>query len=213
MPDGMDNRSGEQTFEWLLDCTNNLQASQLQPSVVSEAVPQQLSARSKPLTASIVSTAAKIQDLTAFVRSLAPDPGMLAPHFFLASLLPRSLRPCVVVVSQGRNVAGLLYARERLVAGIPTGIVYGDDTLGTMIVARPEETESVLQCALETLLKHKAALRLRVASDRLAFLQVQTAKVNAEIHSHREERHAHLELPRTYAEFLATFRRKIARFE
>jgi len=47
MPDGMDNRSGEQTFEWLLDCTNNLHASQLQPSVVSEAVPQQLSARFK----------------------------------------------------------------------------------------------------------------------------------------------------------------------
>src|SRR5882672_4041738 len=159
MPDGMDNRSAEQTFEWPLDCTNNLQASQLQPSAVSEAVPQQLSARSKPLTASIVSTRAKIQDLTAFVRSLTPEPGMLAPRFFLASLLPRHSRPCVVVVSQGRRVAGLLYAGERLVAGIPVGVVLGDDTLGTMVVARPEEIESVFQCAVETLLKRKAALR------------------------------------------------------
>jgi len=206
MPDGMDNRSAEQTFEWPLDCANSLQASQLQSSVISEAVPRQLSARSKPLTASIVSTAAKIQDLTAFVRSLAPEPGMLAPRFFLASLMPRFCRPCVVVVSQGSRVAGLLYARERWVAGVPTGVVLGDDTLGTMVVARPEEIESVFQCAVETLLKRKAALRFRVASDHLAILQAETAKANAEIHSYREEFHAHLELPATYEEFLAKFR-------
>ena len=206
MPDGMENRSGEQTFEWLVDCTSNLQASQLQPPVVSAAVPQRLSARSKPLTASIVSTAAKIEDLTAFVRSLAPEPGMLAPRFFLASLLRRFCRPCVVVVSQGSRVAGLLYARERLVAGVPTGVVLGDDTLGAMVVARPEEIESVFQCAVETLLKRKAALRFRVASDHLAILQAETAKANAEIHSYREEFHAHLELPQTYDEFLAKFR-------
>jgi hypothetical protein len=36
-----------------------------------------------------------------------------------------------------------------------------------MVVARPDETEDVLHCAVEALLKHKAALRLRVASDRL----------------------------------------------
>src|SRR5258707_3424655 len=195
MPDGMDNRSGEQTFEWLL-----------QPSVVSEAVPQQLSARSKPLTASIVSTAAKIQDLTAFVRSLAPESGMLAPRFFLGSLLPGSCRPCVVVVSQGSRVAGLLYARERLVAGVPTGVVLGDDTLGAMVVAHPEEIESVFQCAVKTLLKRKAALRFRVASGHLAIVEAETAKANAEIHSYREEFHAHLELPPTYEEFLAKFR-------
>jgi hypothetical protein len=207
MPDAMENRSGEQTFEWPLDCTNNLQTSQLQQSVVSAAVPQQLSARSKPLTASIVSTAAKIEDLTAFVRSLAPEPGMLAPRFFLASLLPRFCRPCVVVVSQGSRVAGLLYAGERLVAGIPTGIVLGDDTLGTMVVARPDEAEDVLHCAVETLLKHKAALRLRVASDRLAFLQTVIAQANAENHFYPEVHHAHLALPRTYNEFLAKVRR------
>jgi hypothetical protein len=85
--------------------------------------------------------------------------------------------------------------------------VLGDDTLGTMVAARPEEKESVMHCAVETLLKHKIALRLRVASDRLAFLQVQIAKANAEIHSYREEHHAHLELPRTYGEFLAKVRR------
>jgi len=113
----------------------------------------------------------------------------------------------VVVVSQGHRIAGLLYARERLVAGIPTAIVLGDDTLGTMVVARPEEIESVMQCAVETLLKHKAALRFRVPADQLALLQAESAKANAENHFYPEVHHAHLELPRTYDEFLAKVRR------
>jgi len=196
-----------QTFEWLSGLTNKLQTPHRQPLVLSEAVPQQLSVRSKPLTASIVSNASEIRDLTAFVSSLLPDPGMLAPRFFLASLLPRHCRPCVVVVSQGRRIAGLLYGGERMVAGIPTGIVLGDDTLGTMIVARPEEIDSVMHCAVEALLKHKTALRFRIASDRLALFQAETAKANAEIHFCPVEHHAHLELPRTYDEFLAKVRR------
>ena len=163
--------------------------------------PEQVSRHSRPLTANIASTAAEIRDLTAFVSSLVPEPGMLAPSFFLASLLPRHCRPCVVVVSQGRRVVGLLYCRERIVAGIPIGIVHGDDTLSTMVAARPEDIESVLRCAVEALLKHKAALRFRVASDRLALLEC--AKPNADIHFCPEKRHAYLDLPRTYDEFLA----------
>jgi hypothetical protein len=194
MLDGVDDRSGHQTFEWLLRLT-------------SEAVPQQLSVCSIPFTARIVSTAAEIHDLTPFVSSLVPEPGMLAPRFFLASLLPRHCRPCVVVVSQGHRVAGLLYGGERTVAGIPTGIVLVDDTLGTMVAARPEETESVMRCAVEVLLRRKAALRFRVSADRLAFLRAESVKANAEMHFCREEHHEHLELPRTYDEFLAKVRR------
>src|SRR5258707_11379114 len=148
MPDGVNDRSSNQAFDFLLGLKSKFQTSQRHPLVLSEAVPEQLTVRSSPLTASIVLTAPKILELTAFVSSLAPEPGMLAPRFFLASLLPRFCRPCVVVVSQGPRVAGLLYAGERLVAGIPVGIVLGDDTLDTMVVARPEEMESVMRCAV-----------------------------------------------------------------
>ena len=206
MLDGANERSGRQPFQWLLGRASKLQTRQQRPLVLSEAVPEQLSVRPAPLTASIISTAAEVLHLTAFVSSLLPEPGMLAPRFFLASLLPRHCRPCVVVVSQGHRVAGLLYAGERMVAGIPTGIVLGDNTLGTMVVARPDEAESVLQCAVETLLKHKTALRFRVSADHLALLQAETPKANAEMHFCRQERHAHLELPRTYDAFLAKFR-------
>src|SRR6266566_3172281 len=67
-------------------------------------------------------------ELTAFVGSLAAEPGMLAPRFFLASILQRDWKPRVVVVSQGRRIAGLLYCKERVVAGIGTRIAFGDDT-------------------------------------------------------------------------------------
>jgi hypothetical protein len=61
----------------------------------------------------------------------------------------------------------------------------------------------VLQCALESLLKHKAALRFRVGPNRLERLKVEAAKANTEIQIHREDYHAHLELPRAYDQFLA----------
>jgi hypothetical protein len=154
----------------------------------------------RPFTAAIVSTPADILELTAFVSSLAPETGMLAPRFFLASTLQRDWKPRVVVVSQGRRIAGLLYCKERIVAGIPTRIAFGDDTLGTMVAARSGETESVIHYAVEALLKHMVALRFRVASDRLAFLQ--RANANADIHSCSTEHHAYLKLPRTYDEFL-----------
>ena len=207
MLDGVDDRSGHQTFEWLSRLITKSQIRHRQPLVLSEAVPQQLSVCSTPFTASIVSTPAEIHDLTAFVSSLGPEPGMLAPRFFLASLLPGHCRPCVVVVSQGRRIAGVLYGGERTVAGIPTGIMLVDDTLGTMVAARPEEAESVTRCALEVLLRHKAALRFRVSPDRLAFLRAESVKANAGMHFCREVHHGHLELPRTYDEFLAKVRR------
>src|SRR5882757_1050915 len=187
--------------------TRTLRACQRQPLVLSESVPRQLSAGSESLTANIISTVDEVLDLTTFVKNLAAEPGMLAPRFFLASLLPRYCRPCVVVVSQGHRVAGLLYAGERMVAGMPTGIVLGDATLGTMVAAHPEEIESVMHCAVEALLKHKAALRFRVPSDRLAFLRKESAKAAADIHFYSKEHHAHLKLPRTYDEFLAKARR------
>jgi hypothetical protein len=152
------------------------------------------------LAATIVSTRAEILELTPFVYSLAEEPGMLAPRFFLASVLPKYWKPRVVVVSQGSRIAGLLFCKERIVAGIATGIVFGDDTLGAMIAARPGEAGLVLHFAVEALLEQVVALRFRVGSDLLGLME--SAKVGAHIYSCRAEHHAHLELPRSYDEFL-----------
>lgn len=153
------------------------------------------------LAATIVSASAEILELTPFVYSLVEEPGMITPRFFLASVLSQCWKPRVVVVSRGPRIAGLLYCKERVVAGVATGIVFGDDTLGAMIVARPGEEDSVLHCAVEALLEQVIALRFRVGSDLL--VPMEGTKAEAHIYSCRVEHHAHLELPRTYDEFLA----------
>jgi hypothetical protein len=106
----------------------------------------------------------------------------------------------VVVVSQGQRIAGLLYCKERVLAGIGIHIVYGDDTLGAMVAACPEETESVVNCGVKALLKHMVALRFLVSSHWLPFLR--SVHANAEVNFCPWGRHAHLDLPRSYDEFL-----------
>jgi len=125
---------------------------------------------------------------------------MLDPRFFLASILP-PWRPSVVVVSQGQRMAGLLYCRELVVAGIGTRIVVGDDSLDIMVVARSEEAESVIDCAVKELVKHNAALRLLVDPGKLPLLRGMQAI--ADVRFSRAERHAHLELSPSYDSFLA----------
>jgi len=112
-------------FEWLLCLTSTFRVCQRRALIQRESVSQQLSLCSKPLAATIISAPAEILKLTAFVSSLTPELGMLAPRFFLASVLPRDWKPCVVVVSQGLRIVGLLYCKERVVAGIATRIAFG----------------------------------------------------------------------------------------
>lgn len=155
------------------------------------------------LGATILSNPADILALSGFVNSLAAEPGMLAPGFFLASLISEPFKPCVVVVSEGTRVAGLVYCKERRIMGIPTGIVVADDTLGAMVAAYPEESNSVLQCAVRALLKSKSALRWRVSSERVPMLMEESAAADVDIHLRPGEHHAYLRLPATYSDFLA----------
>ena len=207
MSHGMEEQNTRQAFGRLLGRVTKLQALSALSLVESQGVPQLFSDRSEPFAASIVSTPEEILDLKTIAGPLVSGPGMLDPRFFLATLTPPYFRPCVVVVSQGSRIAGILYARERVLAGIPTGIVLGDDTLGTMVAAHPQEMDSVLHCAVAALLERKAALRFRVAFDRLPSLHIESAKAGTEIRFYREQHHAHLELPRTYDQFLFNVRR------
>ncbi|MGH9599753.1 MAG: hypothetical protein ACRD27_07790 [Terracidiphilus sp.] len=159
------------------------------------------------LAAPFVTRPAEILQLTAFVNTLVEEPGMLAPRFFLASLLSEPCRPCVVVVSEGTKIRGLVYCKEREVLGMATGIVLADETLGAMVAAPATETESVMRCAVQALLKNKTALRWRVASERFPLLQSESASAHADASFVPVERHAHLKLPPTYNEFLASVSR------
>jgi len=87
---------------------------------------------------------------------------MLEPGFFLASL-PKGWEPRVVTVSNGYQVVGILYARERVIKGIRSGVVYVDGSLGDTVLSDPPHHKNVLRVAAETLLASKIyGIRIRV---------------------------------------------------
>jgi hypothetical protein len=176
-----------------------------QPPVLDSTEPFSL----QPLSATIVFSPGYIAKLSPIVPTLVAGPSMLDPRFFLTSVSERKWRPCVCVVSQGERTVGLLYFKELRVVGIGTRIALGDDSLGSMVVARPEETESVMRCALKALLKHMIGVRLLVHSNWLSLLH--RVQADATFGIYRAKRHAHLEFPRSYDDFLAKMGRRTRR--
>ncbi len=154
-----------------------------------------------PFAANLVTSISEIAQYEKFVRSLAAEPGMLSPAFFLASVSPAGWRPLLVVVWQEQRIAGLLYCKERVVAGIGLRMAFGNDDLGAMVVARPEDAESVMACGVSALLKHMVALRLVVSPAYLPVLK--SVQGDADFSFYRRKDHAHLDLPRTFEKFLA----------
>lgn len=167
---------------------------------LEESSPQ-LSSCPKPFTAAFFSPGNKIAALTDFVNNLPHKSAMLAPEFFLASVSPRGWRPAIVVVSQGQRIAGILYFKERVVAGIGIRFAFGNNALGAMVAAHPDEMESVLGCGINYLLKRMIALRFLVCADQLPLLK--RIPTDADVAFFPTKNHAHLQLPRTFDNFLA----------
>jgi hypothetical protein len=152
-------------------------------------------------TASLISSPVEIASLDEFVKGLPAELPVLVPSFFLATISKQGWRPCVVVVSEGQRIVGLLYCKERVMAGIGLRVVFGDNALGTMVAAPPGEIESVLSCGLQALVNNKVALRLQFPPDRIPTLW--GIPKNVEVRFCHGRPNAHLELPVSYDQFLA----------
>ncbi len=153
-----------------------------------------------PLIASFVTSAREIAQYEKFVRGLASEPGMLSPRFFLATVSSFGWRPLLIVVREGPRVAGLLYCKERVVAGIGIRMAFANDDLGTMIVARPEDRQAVMVCGATALLRRMVALRFVVPPAYLPVLK--SIPTCADFSFYRAQHHAHLELPANFEHFL-----------
>src|ERR1035438_5282331 len=70
----------------------------------------------------------------------------------------------VVAVYSGRDLVGILYAKERVISGIPTGVVFADGSLGGILLGNPPYRSSAFRAALEILLASPRirGVRLRV---------------------------------------------------
>jgi hypothetical protein len=163
----------------------------------------------KGYSAVVLSSVAEIQSLQPLVRrSLPQNDILLDPEFFLASVAENWV-PRVVAVSHGSELAGVVYARERILPGFRLGIVYSDSTLGSILFGDPLEQQDTFLIALETLLASGGTrgirLRVRRRSPELAAVLKLLASSRVDFHFLHVNGHASLSLPGTYEQLLLSF--------
>jgi hypothetical protein len=148
-----------------------------------------------------------IGDLGAGAMALLDGQSSTArPEFFLATLSRRRWIPRVVVVEDGAKIIGLVYAKERKVTGMRTGLVYADSTLGNMVVSAAEDREKVFARALEALLKAPGVQGLRLMAPPDGFEPVTARNIakslDLDLHEMPVENHSILRLCQCYEDFL-----------
>lgn len=144
------------------------------------------------------------------IRALLPDSNpVLDPEFFLSSVDRRKWRPYVVAVRVGRQLAGAVYAKERLIGGIRTGLIYADQVVGGMVVAKEEQSALVLESAFRKLILRRGFRGLRIVlppgHTGIGALEKMTSfRENAklELSYSRANIHRRLSLPGRYETFL-----------
>jgi hypothetical protein len=150
------------------------------------------------------------------VRLLQQADAAPSPEFFLASV-SKGWRPKVVAVYNAGELVGIVYTKERIIAGIPTGIVYADGSLDSILVANPLHLRNVFRIAVEALLTSPriVGVRLRLLPQSFeldAARQMSSTNVSQptdarffDIQYHDSplwKYHAHLPLADTYDRFL-----------
>jgi hypothetical protein len=160
-----------------------------------------------PYSATLCSSAAAIRSLADTAKQLLFDRhSTFHPDFFLASVSEKHWKPFAVAITFDNRVVGVVYAKERLLLGWPTGIVYSDTTLGLNIVSEPVHREQVLNVAVGLLVTSgkTRALRVVVPRDRFNLQTVSrfASSMDMETVSFQIENHSHISLPSSFDEFL-----------
>jgi len=142
-----------------------------------------------------------------------PVEPMQDPEFFLASV-PTGWRPRVVAINRGCEVAGIMYAVERVFGGVRSGIVFADGGLTSPLLGNPRDRQVLFRVAVQSLLRHPGIWSLRLAlprdSDDLDAVRQSESSTGLDVRCSSVvlndtalwKNHAHLVLPTTYEEFL-----------
>jgi len=179
------------------------------PGRNSMAVPVGPPTQVQDYSASILSSSAEIEGLKPLVKSSLPEYDTLRdPGFFLASV-SKGWRPRVVVVHNGTELTGVLYAKERNVSGRNLGLVYADLSFGSLLLGNRSVQEDTFRVALETLLAHPrtCGIRLRIlrGGPEVASVRKLLASRRLDVRFSRVKDHVSLSLPDTYERLLQGF--------
>lgn len=164
----------------------------------------------------LVSFDAEIRQLRHVADPLMPqDDTVFHPELFLASV-SRGWKPRVVAVHRAHEVVGIMYTKERVISGVPTGVVYADGSLDSILLANPVHRQQAFRKAVDVLLASSSirGIRLRIlrstgdlnaikrliASNHLDARYTRITKHQEG--SHQWRHHAHLSLPGSYEAFL-----------
>jgi hypothetical protein len=170
------------------------------------------------LRARVLSSPAEIARLDAAVDALMPDRDVtLTPSFFLASLADAWL-PRVAVLYRDHVIAGIVYGKERTIAGFRSGLIYADGRLGTIAVATPHDREGVALAAVRAwfALPRVRGIRLAISPAGTAARAAATIGSTLAIDlTHAAvsstELHSRLVLPAAYETFLESLGKKTRR--
>ena len=159
-----------------------------------------------PHTAAILSSPSKIREMEPLVAQMMPERDItLEPRFFLASV-SSAWTPRAVVVRRDGHVAGIVYAKERRWAGMPTGLVCLDGRLGNMVVADPADVKDVLRVAIQALFARRRVVELRLLIPPSGLeeraVEKTRASMNLDFGCSVPDPHTRLSLPADYEQFL-----------
>ena len=157
----------------------------------------------------VLSSAAEIQNLKSSIRcSLSSSGILLDPEFFLSSVSAR-WKPKVVAVRSGHDLIGVVYAKERMISGLPIGVVYADLSFGSILLGHPVQQQNAFRIALESLLDARGTrgIRLRVlrGGPEVAAIRQVIGSRRLDVHFSRVKDHARLSLPHTYEQLIQRF--------
>lgn len=115
----------------------------------------------------------------------------------------------MVTVHQESELAGLLYAKEKIILGWRLGVAYADLTWGGVVFGDAFQQKQTFGIAIEKLLSFPGidGVRLRVlrGSPELAAIRQLISSRKLDVHFSRVKDHANLALPDTYEEMLKSF--------
>jgi hypothetical protein len=172
-------------------------------------VEQQAQVEDRTYSCSVLTSPDEIRNLKPFVRrSLTQNDILFDPEFFLSSV-SSGWEPRVVAVHNETELAGVVYAKEKVILGCHLGVVYADLSLGSVPFGDSVHQENIFRMAMEKLLASPGTrgIRLRIlrGSPESAAIHKLIASRNLDVNFSRVKDHASLALPDTYEQLLQSF--------